>query len=183
MRAVQRFSTPAPDGVRLLQAGKVAGAEWRPPIMGSLQAFYKVIHRLREARALRCWAVVGDLPAGPRQTAFDWAPYADTLVLVVEPTWKSALTASRIARIARSRSVGGVIVVANKVSADGDRELVERLVGESVEASIPLDDAVATADRLGVALLDHAPSSPAVQALERLVEELDGGTVHGVRAP
>ena len=183
VRAVQRYSTAAPDGVRLLQAGKVAGSEGRAPIMAALQAFYKVIHRLRGARAFGSWAIVGDLPAGPRQTAFDWAPYADTFLLVVEPTWQSALTARRIARIARSRGPVRVIVVANKVSAAADGERVERMAGEAVRCSIPRDDAVATADRLGVALLDHAPSSPAVKAIERLVEELAEATVEGVRAP
>lgn len=72
-RAVKRYATPAPDGVVLLRCGKVA-REGRGPIMGALNAFYKVIHGLRHSSALAHWTVVGDLPAGPRQTAFDWAP-------------------------------------------------------------------------------------------------------------
>ena len=170
VRAVQRYSTDAPDGVRLLQAGKF-GADGLPPIIASVQAFYQVIHRLPRTKAFQRWTIVGDLPAGPRQTAFDWAPYAETFILVVEPTWKSALTARRIARIARSRG-RTVFLVANKVHGDADRRLVERRVGEALLASIPVDGAVLEADGLGRALIDHAPTAPSARAIARLVDEL-----------
>ena len=115
---------------------------------------------------------MGDLPAGPRQTAFNWAPYAHTYLLVVEPTWKSALTARRIARIARSRGRARVLVVANKTGGDADADRVAELVGEPVFAAIPADDGVVAADRLGLAPIDHAPESAAVRAIEATVERL-----------
>ena len=171
VRAVQRYATRAPDGVLLLQSGKTT-TEGMAPVLGSVNVFYDVIHRLARAPYFRDWVVVGDLSAGPRQSAFDWAPYADTFVLLVEPTWKSALTARRIARIVRSRGPVTVHVVANKVRTDGDADAVARMVGESVFASIPHDDAVAEAERRGVALVDHAPDSPAVRAVEELARRL-----------
>lgn len=171
-RAVQRYSVVGPDGVRLIQFGK-STAEGLGPIMGSLNAFYQLVHRLARTPVLRDWDVVGDLPAGPRQTAFNWAPYAQASLLVVEPTWKSVLSARRIARIARSR--GSVVLpVANKVEKSEGVELVEEVLKESVFGAIPADDAVADADRLGVALLDHAPGSEAVRAIEGLVDRLVG---------
>jgi MinD-like ATPase involved in chromosome partitioning or flagellar assembly len=59
---------------------------------------------------------------------------------------------------------------------------VVRLVGEPVAAAIPVDDAVEEAERLGVAVLDHAAASPAVRAIERLVDELTAATVAAVRS-
>lgn len=112
VRAVRRHSTPAPDGVRLLEAGKLT-ADGLEPIMGSLNAFYAIVHRLRRADAFSDWAVVGDLPAGPRQTAFDWAPYADTFVVLAEPSWKSALTSRRVG-LGESRPARGTQGVAVK---------------------------------------------------------------------
>jgi CO dehydrogenase maturation factor len=178
-RAIRRYSIAAPDDVRLLQCGKV-GREGLPPIIGAVQAFYQVIHRLARTRVLRTWTLVGDLPAGPRQTAFDWAPYARTFVVLVEPTWKSALTARRIIRIARARGSVDALVVANKVSGRRELRRLERLVGEPVVFAIPVDEAVEAAERLGVALLDHAPASPAVRAIERLVDGLTAATVADV---
>ncbi|MBA2461773.1 MAG: hypothetical protein H0V45_08435 [Actinobacteria bacterium] len=170
MRAIARFSTDAPDGIRLLQCGKLTAAG-RMPIMGALNAYYAIIHRLSRVKALRSWTIVGDLPAGQRQLAFDWAPYAETIVLVVEPTWKSALTARRAARIARARNVD-IVTIASQVRARGDSRLVERVVGEPVLLSVPYDEAVAKAEREGVALLDHAPRARAVRAIEHLADEL-----------
>lgn len=170
VRAIRRYATPAPDGVLLLQAGKMT-REGLAPIMPALQAFYAVIHGVAGARSLREWDIVGDLSAGARQAAFDWAPYARQFVLLVEPTAKSALTGRRIARIARSRGAA-VLPVANKVGARSDARVVERLLGEAVAAAIPLDDAVVEAERLGVALVDHAPDARAAAAVRALARKL-----------
>ncbi len=173
VRAVRRYATPGPDGVLLLQSGKVT-PEGLSPIQGAFTVFYDLVQRIGGAQAFRDWAIVGDLSAGPRQAAYRWAAYAEEFVLVVEPNWKSALTARRIARIVRSRSGVTVRVVANKVAGAEDVERVEELVGETVFAAVPRDEAVASADRLGVALIDHDPASPAATAIAELADRLVG---------
>ena len=172
VRAVQRYSVLAPDGVRHLQCGKldVAG---QPAIMASINGYYQVIHRLSRSRAFADWTIIGDLPAGPRQVAYRWAPYADTFVLMVEPSWKSALTARRIASILRSTPGATVLPVASKVTGAADRRAVERMLGEPVVTAIPADRAVAVAERAGVAPIDHAPRSPAMRAIETLADTLE----------
>jgi len=172
VRAVQRYATEAPDGIRLLQAGKTpqVGLE---PIMGSVNAYYRVVHRLRQARTFEDWTILGDLPAGPRHIAFDWAPYADTFVAVVQPTAQSAMAGRRVARIARMNEGVRAVFVANRVSGAADVRHVEKLVGEPVIAAVPADEGVAESEQLGVALVDHAPASPAVEEIERLVAELE----------
>ncbi len=178
VRAVQRFSTLAPDGVRVLEVGdQVAGG--KPPVTASSQAFYQVIHGLPEARALRDWTMIGDHPAGPRQTVHDWAPSADTLLVVAEPTWKSALTARRLADLADARNAA-VLTVATKVARPDDARFVEEVMGRPVMATVPADDAVADTDRRGEALVDAAPGAPALLAIEDLVDGLVGGTLPGV---
>lgn len=171
VRAVQRYSTEAPDGIRLLQLGK-SPKEGVGPIMASVNAFYKVVHRLAEARTFDDWTLLGDLPAGPRQAAFDWAPYARTFVVVVQPGSQSGLTARRVARIARMRRNAEAVFVANRVTSDDDVALVEKMVGEPVFAAVPVDPDVAAAERTGVAPIDHAPDAPAIRAIGDLVEKL-----------
>ena len=171
VRAVQRYSTEAPDGIRLLQLGK-SPKEGVGPIMASVNAFYKVVHRLPQARTFEDWTLLGDLPAGPRQAAFDWAPYAQTFVVVVQPGSQSGLTARRVARIARMRRNAEAVFVANRVRSDGDVALIEKMVGEPVFATVPADDDVAAAERMGVAPIDHAPDAPAIRAIGDLVEKL-----------
>lgn len=172
VRAIERFATEAPDGVVLLQAGKLS-AEGLPAIMGSITAYYHVIHRLPRARVYAGWTIVGDLPAGPRHPAYDWMPYADTLLLVVEPTWQSALTARRVARVVRARDPGiAVLAAANKVREPGDAGRVAEMLGERPVAAIPADEAIGRAERAGAAPLDFAPRAPAVAAITALAERL-----------
>jgi len=172
VRAVQRYAVDAPDGVRLLQVGKPS-REGLAPTIGSNKAFYEVVHHIADARAFRDWTFIGDLPAGPRQPAYDFAPYAHTYVVVVQPAAQSALTARRVARIVRMhRREAQVVFIANRSSEEGDLRHVEKLIGEPVFASLPADEGVAAAERLGVAPIDHAPHSPAIAAIERLTSAL-----------
>jgi len=170
-RAVQRYATDGPDGIRLLQAGKTP-REGLEPIMGSVNAYYRVVHRLGDVKSFESWTMLGDLPAGPRHIAFDWAPYARTYVVVVQPSAQSALAGRRVARIARMRDGVKVVFVANRVKGRADVTHVEKLVGERVIAAVPADEDVAEAERLGNAPIDHAPDSAAVAEVERLTATL-----------
>ncbi len=172
VRAVQRYSTPAPDGIRLLQCGKV-GPEGLPAIQPSVQAYYKVVHRLPRAKTFERWSLVGDLPAGPRQLAYDWAPFARIFIIVVEGTSQSMLTGRRVARLASARTGAPTLLVASKVRTPEDVRRVEAFFRRSVDAAVPLDPEVRTAERLGVAPIDAAPGSPAVAAVGSLLGRLE----------
>ena len=171
VRAVQRYSTEAPDGVRLLQAGKSSSAGL-VPVMGAITAFHAVVHRLAGARALAGWDVIGDLPGGPRQPAFDWAPYAELMLIVVEPTSQSLLTARRIARIGAARRSTPIALAVNKVADADDVRRAEELLAIPAWGAIPADEEVRAAERVGAALLDRRPDAPAVVAVENLVDRL-----------
>jgi CO dehydrogenase maturation factor len=170
--AAQRFATAAPDGVRLLQRGKVARQGFGP-IRGASMAFWETVHGLVDAPAFRDWTLIGDLPAGTRQLVEDWAPYADIYLVVVQPSAQSALTAQRVASLARQQTPrAAVVFIANRVRREQDVRRVEELVGESVFASLPADEGVAAAERIGAAPIDHAPDSPTITAIELLISAL-----------
>ena len=175
-RAVQRYATDAPDGVRLLQLGKT-DKRGLAPNRASHNAFYKIVHRIDDVPSLKAWTILGDLPAGPRQTAFDWAPYARHFLLVVEPTWQGMLTARRIVRIARQQRDAEFSLVVNKVTPEADVARAEQFLGVPLLGTVPADDDVRAAERAGVAVLDAAPGSAAVEAIERLVDALDASTM------
>ncbi|HWF24341.1 MAG TPA: hypothetical protein VG275_02770 [Solirubrobacteraceae bacterium] len=177
VRAVQRYATDAPDGVRLLQAGKT-GPGGRAPLMSAINAFWMIVHGLGSAPAFRDWVVLGDLPAGAHQTAYDWAPYAERYLLVVEPTWQSMLTARRIKRIATTaRPDVAVSLVVNKVTGPADAERVAAYLRLPALAAVPVDEGVRVAELRGGALLDIAPDGPAVRAIEQLTDRLRGDSL------
>lgn len=101
--------------------------------------------------------------------------HVDTLLVVVEPYFRALETLGRIVPLARELGIPKIFVVANKVrSADDDaaiRDYCDRL-GVSVIGSIPFDEAVQEADRLGRALIDYMPTAPAVLAIAELTDHI-----------
>ncbi|MDE0677630.1 MAG: hypothetical protein OXH42_09890 [Acidimicrobiaceae bacterium] len=116
--------------------------------------------------------IVADLEAGIG-TLTRLAPGAvDATVVVVEPTLRSIDVARRAVAVAEEQRQGRVVVVANKVGDEQDRATISATFGERVMAMVPTDPAIDQADRLGLSPLDHHPSSPAIMALESLVDLL-----------
>lgn len=172
VRAAQRFATDAPDGVRLLQAGKI-GRAGQEPILGANGAFRMTVNEIGDARAFAGWTLLGDLPAGPRHPAYRWAPYARNFLIVVEPEWKSILTARRVARIVSARPGVTVSAIASKVRGIEDVELISVRLGAPIFAAVPADDEVRDAERERLAPIDAAPECPAVRAVQDLAHRLD----------
>ena len=165
--AVESYATTGPDGVRFLQFGKHwgnANALWR-----SQFAFRQIVRELPRDR----WNLVGDLPGGTRQPFTGWGNFADTVLVVVEPNAKSLLTGRRLARLAEAADRSWrIVAVANKVREPGDAERVAARTGLTVVGSVPWDEALADAEKNETAPIDTAPDSPAVRAIESLVEHL-----------
>lgn len=166
--AVEKWSVEAPDGVRFLQFGKIMGDPknlWR-----SQMAFRFIVNKLPAGR----WNVVGDLPGGTRQAFTGWGSWATTILIVVEPTAKSLLSGRRLARMADldPENPKRVMVVASKVREPDDVEMIAKGTGLEVIASVPWDEELAEAERRQMAPIDFAPDSPAVRAVESLVERL-----------
>lgn len=169
--AVEAYAHRCPDGVRLLQLGKLRGSA--SAISRSHHAYHQVMREL----PAEAYHVVGDLPGGTRQPFYGWGNFAQTLLVVVEPTAKSFLTARRMLRLAELPSQPRLVAVANKVEQASDADRIAEATGLEVVAEVPWDPGVGTADRAGRSLLEVAPDGPAVAAVGSLVElMLDGGT-------
>ena len=156
--AVERFAVEAPDGVRFLSIGKIEDPEKSEP-KRTVAAVRHVLGAFGEPD----WDVIGDLEAGPTTPFERYHLFADRVVVVVGPAWISGLTARRLLPI-----IGDipVTVVANQFRDEPDHPGLDPLV------RVPFDPDVAEAERLGVSPLDHCPRSPAVRAVEQLVELL-----------
>lgn len=166
--AVDQYAVTAPDGVRFLQFGKHRSQTGRG-LFRSQFAFRQITRELPEDR----WNIIGDLPGGTRQPFTGWGNFARTILIVVEPTAKSLLTARRLSRLALDEEhPRRVLAVANKVREDGDVEMVADRTGLEVIGVVPWDEALAEAEQKMAAPIDMAPDSPAVKAVESLVEQL-----------
>lgn len=165
VEAVERYAVTAPDGVRLLQFGKLRAHAG--PLVRSQFAFRQILRELPGDT----WHVVGDLPGGTRQPFFGWADYASTVLTVVEPTAQSLLSARRLARLAGA--VDGpdrIAAVVSKARRPDDAALVRGGTGLDVVAVVPWVEAVGAAERRGLAPVDAPAAAPAVHAVAELVD-------------
>ncbi len=167
VEAVGQYAAEGPDGVRLLQFGKLRGhVRAAGP---SQQAFRVIVRDLTETDL----HLVGDLPGGTRQAFFGWAGFADVVVVVAEAIPSSMLSARRLARLADADDDTPVVVaVANKTVDPDDAARLGRFSGLRVIGAVPHDASVGAAERAGTALLDMAPDALAVEAIGSLVESL-----------
>jgi CO dehydrogenase maturation factor len=162
--AVEKFALPGPDGVRFLQFGKLRSGQnhWR-----SQFAFRQILADL----PVDGWNLVGDLPGGTRQPFFGWGSYADTVLVVVEPTAKALLTGRKLARLAQAtHPPERIYAVVNRVRGASDVADVAERTGLDVLGAVPWDEEFGAAERAGQAPIDAVPDSVAVQAVDELLD-------------
>jgi len=116
--------------------------------------------------------VIADLEAGIGTLSRLGDRKVDAVVLVVEPTPKSIEVATRAAALAREKSLGRLVVVANRVGDVGDLAAVRAAFPDDRVVGVPDDPAIVEADRQGLAPLDLSPGAPAVRALAELADTL-----------
>ena len=116
---------------------------------------------------------VVDLEAGLENFSRGTSRHADTLLIVLEPYFKSLETGRRIAELARELKTPRLAGIANKIRSEADREAILEFASThaiEIAASIPYDEVIPEADRSGRSPLDLAPQSPAMQAIARLAD-------------
>ena len=118
-----------------------------------------------------------DTEASPEHLSRGTARYADAMLVVVEPYFKSLETGRRMAMLARDLGLERVALVANKIREESELAAVREFAewnGLEVAGVVPYDDALPEAERAGAAPLDFAAEAPAVAAIGELARELVG---------
>jgi len=64
------------------------------------------------------------------------------------------------------------VAIVSKAREPGDADTVSRRTGLEVVATIPWDEALADAEKRGLAPIDAAPNCPAVEAVQSLTDVL-----------
>jgi CO dehydrogenase maturation factor len=116
-----------------------------------------------------------DTEASPEHLRRGTAKYADVLVAVVEPYYKSLETGRRMAALAVELGLDRVVLVANKIRDDRELDAVREFAeanGLEVIGVIPFDPGMQEAERTGVSPLDHDPEMPFVRAIDEVADEL-----------
>jgi CO dehydrogenase maturation factor len=118
-----------------------------------------------------------DTEASPEHLSRGTARYADVMLTVVEPYYKSLETGRRMAALAKDLGLERVALVANKIRDERDLEAVREFAdanGLEIAAVIPYDEEMPGAERAAMAPLDFAPDTPAVAAITTLARGFAG---------
>ncbi len=158
VEAVERYSTVGPDGVRFLAVGKICSVD-KTAAKRSVPAMTEVLLGFCAPDV----DLVVDLEAGLTTPFERYHSFADTVVVVVGPAWKSALTARRLLPMVGERDT---IVVANRVGDEPHHP------GLAPRVRVPFDPCVVHAERQGRAPMDACPTSPAMRAVGTLGDVL-----------
>jgi CO dehydrogenase maturation factor len=164
------FGVPAPDGVNLLVMGQVLEASVGCRCEAHAVARGITGHLMGEADV-----VVLDMEAGLEHLGRGTAEHVDILLIVVEPYYRALEAATRIRDLAMQLNVPQVVGVANRIRTDREQEAVtQHCLKHNLElaAVIPYDEAIVEAELRGVAPIDQAPQSPAMQAIRSLAAAL-----------
>lgn len=114
--------------------------------------------------------VVADFEAG-LGTVLRLADPVDVVVVVVEPTVTSLDVGQRAVEAVLSRSLGQVVVTANRVRDADDLARVRAAFPDRHPLVVPDEPAILAAERAGRAPLDTAPTATGVQALVGLLDQ------------
>ncbi len=169
---VKEYGAIGPDGVRMLTMTGLLGAG-RGCICGQHSAVRGFVDDLGATRPEDI--TILDTEASIEHLSRGTVGSVDALLVVVEPYFRALETLGRTVPLARELGIPATYVVANKVRSDWDestiREYSDRLEVE-VLGMVPFDEAVAQADRDNRSLIDTQPSSPAITAIDAMVQSL-----------
>ena len=121
-----------------------------------------------------------DTEASPEHLSRGTAQYADVMLVVVEPYFKSLETGRRMAALANDLGLERVALIANKMRDERDLEAVREFAERNeleIGGIIPYDDSMQGAERAGKSPFDFAPDTPAVLAIEAVARRFVEGEV------
>ncbi|WP_396611341.1 AAA family ATPase [Haloferax sp. S1W] len=171
---ISDYGTEAPDGIQLLKMGEVdhAGSGCMCRAHSTAREVLSSVVEAREE------VTVMDMVAGVEHLGRGTAKDVDTLLVVVEPYFKSLETGRRTKDLAAELGIPDVRVVANKVRDDQDRAAIEEFCTDhdlEIAAFVPFDDSIRRADQTGDAPIDYDSESPGVESIRELADDLLGG--------
>jgi CO dehydrogenase maturation factor len=156
--AVERFAAVAPDGIRFMGLGKIGSVD-KDNARKSVAAVRQILMGFADPTC----DVIADLEAGPTTPFENYHEFADDVVVVVGPAWRSAMTARRLIPMVGDRRM---TIVANRFRDEPDHP------GLAPAIRVPNDPALTQAEREGHSPFEACPDSPAVEAIARLADLL-----------
>ena len=171
-RLIADFGLPTPSGITLLHAMRVdqAGSGCTCGNHASVRSV------LGAALEDECDVALVDMEAGLEHLARSGGTlaHADILLMVMEPTRRAVLTASRTMALAQELGIPRVAGVGNKARLPEDAEFFEAVCagyGVPLAGVVPHDPAIVAADRLGTMV--QPPAGAVREAIDGIIDFME----------
>lgn len=166
-------SLTGPDGTTLLVMAHPAPEEAGQGCLCGMHATVRTL--IGELPDTDDDVTILDTEASPEHLRRGTAKYADVLVAVVEPYYKSLETGRRMAALANELGLERVVLLANKIRDERELEAVREFADGlqlDVIGAVPFDEGMQAAERAGISPLEHDPDMPFVKAIEDIAPRL-----------
>jgi len=120
-----------------------------------------------------------DMEAGLEHLSRGTTRYVDTMLIIVEPYYRSMETGARMHTLGQELGIRQVYTVANKSRSPEDDRALQQFCQQRdmrLMATIPEDETIQKADRAGIAPLDYDASGVAVARIAALADTLKNGS-------
>ena len=167
---IAEYGVYAPDSVQLILTGEVERAS-----AGCRCEAHAVARGITGHLVAEADVAVLDMEAGLEHLGRGTAEHVDVLLIVTEPYFRALEAATRIRDLAAQLELPHILTVANRVRTSQDETAIRTYCGNhdlQLVATIPFDDAVVEAEMNEQALIDYAPKTAAVQAIDELADTL-----------
>lgn len=158
MDVVERYAIKGPDNVHYLGMGKI-GTTDKTHTRQSVVALLHVLLGFTDPE----WHVIADMEAGPTTPFERYHAFAEEVLVVVGPAWRSGMTARRLLPMVGERTT---TIVANRFRDEPDHPGLEPSI------RIPFDPDLAKAERHGRPPIEACPDSPAIAKIAQLAGRL-----------
>jgi CO dehydrogenase maturation factor len=163
-----RLMVVGPDGVRLVQTGRIERPTHGCLCCGS----HFTTRRLFQEVAPGGGVLIADLEPGVNDLIWVEPAASDVVIVVTEPYRKSLEVTTRTLQVAKDMQVGRVVVIANRLGGPEDGKMVREALSDVEVVEVPEDEALARAAARGASPVDEAPAGPAVSTLTGLASDL-----------
>jgi CO dehydrogenase maturation factor len=173
-------SLQGPDGITLLVMAHPQPDEAGTGCLCGMHATVRTL--IESASDTEDDMTILDTEASPEHLTRGTAKYADVMLTVVEPYYKSLETGRRMAALAHDLGLERVVLVANKVRDERELEAVREFADShelEVAGVVPFDDHLPEAERAERSPFDFDPEAPAIGAIDEISVRLFANGVGG----
>lgn len=161
---VRRLMVAGPDGVRLLQTGRIERPADGCLCCGSHLATRRLFHDITVDGGF----VIADLEPGVNDLIWVAPQPRDVVIVVTQAYRKSLEVAARTLQVAHDLGVQRIVVLANRLQGPADAMLVRRRFPGAEVVDVPIDPTIAKAGTKGEGVGEPTSVGPAVRALAAL---------------